>query len=86
MILFISTSLQDLLITIKYSAIVNLHNFHFTVARALGFSVFTRRLLATNLNTEINSSNHYNVFLLFVLHRPTVSTYHVTLYSQSIEA
>jgi hypothetical protein len=35
--------LQVLLITIKYSAISDLHNFHFPVARALGFSVFTEQ-------------------------------------------
>jgi hypothetical protein len=36
----------------KYSAIADLHTFHFTVAHALGFSVFTSHLLATDLNTE----------------------------------
>jgi hypothetical protein len=36
----------------KYSAIADLHTFHFTVAHALGFSVFTSRFLATDLNTE----------------------------------
>jgi hypothetical protein len=39
--------------------------FQFTVAHALGFSVFTTRLLATDLNTETSASNHYEVFLLF---------------------
>jgi hypothetical protein len=38
-----------------------------TVAHALGFSVSTSRLLATDLNTEISTSNHYEVFLLFRL-------------------
>jgi hypothetical protein len=68
MIGFISTSITlSLLITLKYSAIADLHNFHFTVAQALGFSVFTSRLLATDLNTETSASNHYEVFLLFRL-------------------
>jgi hypothetical protein len=59
--------LQVLLITLKYSAIADLHTFQFTVAQALGFSVFTSRLLATDLSTETSASNHYEVFLLFRL-------------------
>jgi hypothetical protein len=47
-----------------YSAIADLQTFHFTVAHALGFSVFTSRLLATDLNTETITSNHYEVFLI----------------------
>jgi hypothetical protein len=54
-------------ITLKYSAIADLHNFQFTVAHALGLSVFTSRLLAKDLNTETSTSNHYEVFLLFRL-------------------
>jgi hypothetical protein len=42
-------------------------HFQFTVAHALGFSVLTSRILATDLNTETNISNHYEVFLLFRL-------------------
>jgi hypothetical protein len=59
--------LQVLLITRKYSAVVDLHVFQFAVAHAVGLSVFTSRLLATDLNTEISTSGHYEVFLLFRL-------------------
>jgi hypothetical protein len=56
MIGFISTSVtHTLLITLKYrqySAIADLHTFKLTVAYALGFPVFTSRLLATDLNTQ----------------------------------
>jgi hypothetical protein len=48
-----------------YSAIADLHNLQFTVA--LGISVFIRRLLATDLNTETSTSNHYEVFLPFLV-------------------
>jgi hypothetical protein len=45
-----------LLITYKlhrqYSAIADLHTFQFTVAHALGFSVSTSHLLATDLHAE----------------------------------
>jgi hypothetical protein len=67
MIGFISTWVKSLLITLKDSAIFDLHNFQFTVAHTLGFPVFTSRLLATDLNTEISTSAHYEVFLLFRL-------------------
>jgi hypothetical protein len=56
--------LQVLLIILKYSAIADLHTFHFTFVQALAFSVFTSRLLATDLNTEINTSNHFVLFRL----------------------
>jgi hypothetical protein len=59
--------LQVLLITLKYSTIADLHTVQFTAAHALGFSNFTNRLLATDLNTEIITSNHFEVFLLFHL-------------------
>jgi hypothetical protein len=59
--------LQVLLITLKYSVIADLHTFQFTVAHALGFSVFSNRFLATDLNTETSASRHYEVFLLFRL-------------------
>jgi hypothetical protein len=39
----------------QYSAIAHLHTFQFTVAHALGFSVSTSRLLATDLNTETST-------------------------------
>jgi hypothetical protein len=35
----------------QYSAIADLHTLQFTVTRALGFSVFTSRILATDFNT-----------------------------------
>jgi hypothetical protein len=57
MIRFTSTSVtHSLLITRKYrkySAIADLPTFQFTVSHALGFSIFTSRLLATDLNTEL---------------------------------
>jgi hypothetical protein len=59
--------LQVLLIALKYSAIADSRNFQSTVAHALGFSVSTSRLLATELNTETSTSIHYEVFLLFRL-------------------
>jgi hypothetical protein len=55
--------LQVLSITFKYGAIADLHCFHFTVAHALGFSLSTSRFLATDLNTDTITSNHYEVFL-----------------------
>jgi hypothetical protein len=42
-------------------------DFQFTVAHALGFFVFTSRLLETDLNTENGASYHYEVLLLFRL-------------------
>jgi hypothetical protein len=53
-----------------YSAIADLHNLQFTVAHALGFPVFISRLLATDLNTESSTSNHYEVFLPFLVQSP----------------
>jgi hypothetical protein len=47
----------------QYNAIADLHTFQFNAAPALGFSVFTSRLLATDLNIETSISNHYEVFL-----------------------
>jgi hypothetical protein len=57
--------LRVLLVTIKYSGIADVHTFQFTVTHALGFSVSTSRLLAMDLNTEINTSNHYEGLLPF---------------------
>jgi hypothetical protein len=51
----------------NYSAVADLHIFQSTVTHALGFSVSTSRLLATDLNTDIITSNHHEVFLLFLL-------------------
>jgi hypothetical protein len=42
----------------------DIHNLQFTTAHALGLPVFTSRLLATDLNKETITSNHYEVFLL----------------------
>jgi hypothetical protein len=39
----------DLLTPSQYSAIVDLRNLQFTVTQALGFAVFTRRILVTEL-------------------------------------
>jgi hypothetical protein len=51
----------------QYSAINDLHTFQFTVAHALGFSVSTSRILATDLNTGTITLNPYEVFLSFLL-------------------
>jgi hypothetical protein len=61
MIGFISTLVTHIhsLIHIYYSAIADLHDLQFTVAHALGLSISTSRLLATDLNTETSASNHY---------------------------
>jgi hypothetical protein len=71
MIGFISTLVTiSLLITLKYrqySAIIDLYTFHFTVAHALGFSVLPSRLLATDLNTESITSDHYEFLLPFLV-------------------
>jgi hypothetical protein len=44
--------LQPPLITLNYSAIADSHNLQFTAGHALGFSVCTCRLLATDLNRD----------------------------------
>jgi hypothetical protein len=44
----------------------DLHTFQLTVAHALESPVFTS-LMTTDLNTETNTSNHYEVFLVFHL-------------------
>jgi hypothetical protein len=67
---FIITSVTSSLIHTYYSAIAYLHNLQFTVAYALGFSVSTIHLLATDLNTETSTSNHYEVFLPFLVQSP----------------
>jgi hypothetical protein len=70
MIRFISISSTVSFNYTQYSAIADLYNLQFTVAQALGFSVFTSRVLATDLNTETRSSNHYEVFLPFLVLPP----------------
>jgi hypothetical protein len=67
MVGFISTLVTNCLITLQYSAIPDLHNLQFSIAHALGLSVFTSRLLAPDLNIETSSSNHYEVSLLYIL-------------------
>jgi hypothetical protein len=46
---FTDTLFTQLGTTGSYSAISNLHTLQFTVTHALGFSVFTSRILATDL-------------------------------------
>jgi hypothetical protein len=70
MIEFISTSVTFSLIHTQYSAIADLHTLQFTVAHAIGFSVLTSRILATDLNTGTNISNHYEVFLPLLVQSP----------------
>jgi hypothetical protein len=67
MIEFICTLITSSLNHTYCSAIADVHNLQFTVAHALGFSVSTIRLLATDLDTEITASDHYEVFMLFHL-------------------
>jgi hypothetical protein len=62
MIGFIGTSITSSYNRTYYSAISDLLNLQFNVAYALGFSVFTSRLLATDLNAETSTSNHYEIF------------------------
>jgi hypothetical protein len=55
----------------QYSAISMLHTFQFTVTHALGFSVFTSRILATGLSqhhcrfkSHVKSSYHSLIYFL----------------------
>jgi hypothetical protein len=70
MIGFVGTSVTSSLNHTYFSAIADLHNLQFTITHALGFSVFISRLLATDLNTETSTSNHYEVFLPFLVQSP----------------
>jgi hypothetical protein len=70
MIGFTGTLVTSSLNHAYYSAIADLHNLQFAVAHALGFSVATSRLQATDLNTETSTSNHNEVFLPFLVHSP----------------
>jgi hypothetical protein len=67
MIGFISTLVTDSLNYSQYSDVADLHSLEFTVAHALEFPVFTSSLLATDLNTETSTSNHYEVLLPFMV-------------------
>jgi hypothetical protein len=49
MIGFIDTLFTQIETTDNYSALADLHTLQFTVIHALGFSVFTSRILATDL-------------------------------------
>jgi hypothetical protein len=49
MIGFIDTLVTQLGTTENYTAIADLHTLQFTVTHALGFSVFTSRIQATDL-------------------------------------
>jgi hypothetical protein len=69
MIGFTGTSFTSSLNT-YYSATADLHNLQFTVAHKPGFSVSTIRLLATDLNAETRTSNHYELFLPFLVQSP----------------
>jgi hypothetical protein len=55
MIGFISTSVTGSLNHNYYSAIADLHNLQFAVTHALGFSVFTSRLIAVDLPFLVQS-------------------------------
>jgi hypothetical protein len=58
----------SLLITINTALSLYLHNFQFTVAHALGFSVLTSRFLAKDLNTgTVKVSLNYTLSLLATL-------------------
>jgi hypothetical protein len=71
MIGFISTSVTlSLLITLNYKRFRYPTHVQFTAAHALGFSVFTSRILATYLNTETSTSNHYEISLPFLVQSP----------------
>jgi hypothetical protein len=67
MIGFISILITASLNYSQYSDIADLHTSQFTVAHALGFSVFTSRLLVTDLNTETSTSKHCEVLLPFLV-------------------
>jgi hypothetical protein len=70
MIGFIGTSVTISLNYNHYSTTADLHTFQFTFAHALGFSIFTSPLLATDLNTETSTSDHCEVFLPFLVQSP----------------
>jgi hypothetical protein len=66
----------------KYSAIADLHTLHFTVTSALGFSVFTNRIMATDFVTVSPSLqithkvflSQPNFFLAIILQLPIPKT------------
>jgi hypothetical protein len=70
MIGFIGISVASSLNHTQYSAIADLYTFQFTLAHALGFSVSISGLLATDINTETSTSNHYEVFFPLLVQSP----------------
>jgi hypothetical protein len=73
MIGFIGTWFTVFLNYNQYNTIADLHKLQFTVAHALGFSVFTSRLLGTDLNTETSTSNHYEASCHFLFNHTGTS-------------
>jgi hypothetical protein len=70
MIVFIDTLYIQLGTTGNYRAIADLHTLQFNVTHALGFSVFTSRILATDLSRShchFNSLALPNSFLAIIL-------------------
>jgi hypothetical protein len=67
MIGFISTLVTSSLSHTEIQCYRRFAHFAITVVHALGFRVSTGHLLATDLNQEISTSNHYGAFLLFLL-------------------
>jgi hypothetical protein len=59
------------LIPLTYNAIDNLHHLQHTVAHALGFFIFTSRLLATALNTETTKVSHSKYYTKITSSNPT---------------
>jgi hypothetical protein len=70
MIGFIGTSVTNSLNHTQLQGYRYSIHFQFNVAHSLGSSVFASRLLATDLNTEISTSNHYEVLLPFLVQSP----------------
>jgi hypothetical protein len=58
---------QSFLITISTAISLIYHTLQFTIAHALGFSVSTSCILATDLKTRTITSNHYEVILSFLV-------------------
>jgi hypothetical protein len=70
---WVTSSLNDTqLQRYRYSA-----HFQFTVAHALEFSVFTSRILATDLSTETSTSNHNEVFFLCIVYVSVLICTHI---------
>jgi hypothetical protein len=55
----------------QYSAIADIHTFQFTAAQALGFSLSTSRLLATDFDTELPQSHTPSIIHKSSLHNPS---------------